>query len=348
MLDRRLILLCAAALLAPGGAWSDAPGAARRVVRYDGDRQVVVPQTITRVATAWEAQNSVLAMLGYGDRIVATTRVVRGSPVFRKFVPTIADAALVSTDGTSDLNVEQLMLLKPDVLFGTVSIPQVKREQLERAGIAVAMFRANSLAALVERTLVTGEILGEDALRIARDYQQYFEHNRQRVAAALARVPAQRRLKVYHSMGSPWATSGRPSLNQDWMDLGGAVNVAEHWFGGSPNASGQTSIESIVAADPDVIVAMRVADAEDMRSNPQWKNIRAVRNGRVYANPRGLFWWGRETSEQALQFLWLAKTLYPEALPEVDMPAETKAFYKRFYRIELSDDEAREFLAPRQ
>ncbi len=73
----------------------------------------------------------------------------------------------------------------------------------------------------------------------------------------------------------------------------GAVDVAEHWFGGSPNAAGQASIESIVAADPDFIVAMRVADAEDMRGNPQWKNIGAVRNGRVYANPRGLFRCGR-------------------------------------------------------
>jgi iron complex transport system substrate-binding protein len=74
--------------------------------------------------------------------------------------------------------------------------------------------------------------------------------------------------------------------------------------------------------------------------------VKAVRDGRVYANPRGMFWWCRETSEEALQFLWVAKLLYPDAFADIDMAAETRAFYKDFYRIDLSDDEIRDFLSP--
>ena len=342
-------LVVAAALacaLSPAPARSEAPGGPVREVTYYGDRRVQLPQQITRVATAWEAQNSIIAMLGYGDRIVATTRHVRGLPIFRKFVPSISDATLASTGSASDINVEELLVVRPDILFVAESIAEVKARQLTQAGIQVVGFRYNSLDAIVERTLITGEMLGEDALQIAQDYQRYFEHNRRRVSAALATVPQTERLKIYHALGSPLTTSGRPSLNQDWMDAAGAVNVAETWFEGVPNANGATSIEQVIAADPDVIVALRLADAEEIRTSPQWKNIRAVKNGRVYANPRGLFWWCRETSEQALQFLWLAKTLYPQVLSEVDMLEETRQFYRRFYRIELTDAEAAEFLSP--
>lgn len=332
-------LLGGAALLAlrPAGA------AATRTVTYYGDRRLQLPAQVERIATSWEAQNAIIAMLGFGDRIVATTRIVRDMPVFRRFVPGIANAALAGAGG--DLNVEELMRLKPDVLFASAGLPQLRQEQLERAGIAVAVFRSNSLAALVERTLVTGEILGAEALRRAQDYRDYFEANVARVAAALAKVPQASRLKVYHAVGDPLSTSGRPSLNQDWMDLGGAVNVAEHWFQGGP-ATAKVSLEQIYAADPDVIVAMTARDAESMRSEPRWRGLRAVRQGRVHANPRGMFWWSRETSEQALQFLWLAKTLYPDALAAVDMKQETRDFYRRFYGYRLEDGDVAEFLQP--
>lgn len=319
--------------------------AVSREVVYYGDQRLRLPPTVTRVATNWEAHNSILTMLGYGERIVATTRIARSMPLFQKFVPSIKNAAL-SASGDGTINVEELMVLKPDILFSSRSFPKATAEQLQNAGIAVATFRSNSIDAIVERTLITGEMLGPDALEIARKYETYFADNKRRVAERLEKIQKQDRLKVFLSSGQLLSTSGRPSLNQDWMDLGGAINIAEDWFGEMPYRSGTASLEDVVAANPDVIIAMRTRDAEDIRSNPQWRNIKAVRDGRVYANPRGLFWWCRETSEEALQFLWVAKTLYPDAFADIDMTAETRHFYRTFYRIELNDDEVKEFLNP--
>lgn len=339
---------CAAALA--GGALLLAPalraGEGQRLVTYYGDRQLRLPARISRIATTWEAQNSIIAMLGHGSQIVATTRIVRDMPVFRRFVPSIAQAALASGGSAGDVNVEELLRLKPEVLFVAGDLPPAKKAQLERQGIAVAELRYNSLAALVERTLISGEILGSGAWQKARDYRDYFEANKTRVRVALAGIPPERRLRLYHAVGDPLSTSGRPSLNQDWMDLGGAINVAEHWFERKAPV-GQVSLEQIIIADPDVIVAMRSGDAAQIRRDPRWAGLRAVRQGRVYANPRGMFWWCRETSEQALQFLWLAKTLYPQALARINMREETQAFYQRFYGYTLSDAEADEFLEPR-
>jgi iron complex transport system substrate-binding protein len=323
-----------------------ATNAKTRSITYYGDQTVVVPERIERVATTWEAQNAILAMLGFGDKIVATTRVVKDMPVFRHFVPSIGNAVVAGSSG-GEINIEALMALKPDVLFVAGKLPPARMEQLRQVGIAVAAFKANSMAALIERTQITGEILGPEAARRASAYREYYEHNVARVSAGLAKVPVKERLKVYHCLGDPLATTGRPSLNQDWMDLAGAVNVAEHWMQGGGWNTAKVSLEQVLAADPDVIVSMRAQEAEQIRQDGRWRGLRAVREGRVYTNPRGMFWWCRETSEEAMQFLWLARTLYPDAFPDVDMRKETREFYQRFYGYRLSDDEVSDFLHPR-
>ncbi len=77
----------------------------------------------------------------------------------------------------------------------------------------MASFRSNSIDALVERVLITGEMLGPDALEIARKYQGYFDDNRRRVAERLEGSPPDRRVRVYLASGAPLSTSGQPSLN---------------------------------------------------------------------------------------------------------------------------------------
>lgn len=96
------------------------------------------------------------------------------------------------------------------------------------------------------------------------------------------------------------------------------------------------ALEQIVAANPQVIVAMNKRDAEEIRASAQWRGIDAVLQHRVVVNPKGMFWWCRETSEEALQFLWLAKTLYPARFADIDMREETRDFYRAFFGLSLS------------
>ncbi|MCW2487291.1 ABC transporter substrate-binding protein [Candidatus Symbiopectobacterium sp. NZEC127] len=318
-----------------------------RTVQYYGDRSVTVPAQIERVATSWNAQNSIIAMLGYGDRIVATTKIVRDTRLFRQFVPSIAQAALASRSGDMGINSEVLVAKRAQVLFVPQSIPLAEAETLSKAGVQVVALHYNSLEAMVERTLITGEILGPDALQRARDFAVYYQDNVRRVQAVIERIPREQRVKVYHAVGDPLTTSGRPSLNQDWMDLGGAINVAEPWFRKAGVSTAPVSLEQVVQADPDVIITMRASDAAAIRQDPHWQTLRAVQQGRVYANPQGMFWWCRETSEQALQFLWLAKTLYPQQMQHIDMAKETHDFYQRFYGFDLNAQQVEDILHPR-
>lgn len=306
----------------------------------------IAPEPALRIATPWPAQNAIIMMLGYGGNITGTSRIAKQIPLFRQMLPQIDNVPVIGTTGGNELNIEQILSLRTDILFIHDGIRVPQQEVLAQAGVRVLSFKANSMDALRERVMLTGEALGPDAAAKAAHYERYFRDNIRRVQERLKTVPDSARLRVYHSMGNPLYTSGRPSLNQGWMDLAGAVNVAENWFPAHSSANGEVSSEQIIAADPQVIIAMNRRDAEFIQSSPQWQSIDAVRSGRVYTNPRGMFWWCRETSEQALQFLWLATVLYPDAFADIDMRNETAAFYQTFYGITLTQQQITDIQQP--
>jgi iron complex transport system substrate-binding protein len=215
-------------------------------------------------------------------------------------------------------------------------------------GIAVVKLKDSSLQNLIDRTLITGQILGDAAYAKAQAYVEYYNNNVKRVQERLAKVPQAQRVTAYLSSGRVLSTSGRPSLNQDWMDMGGVTNVAENWdFSGLAAGGDNANLEEIIASNPDVIICMNSKDAQTILADPGWAVINAVKNNKVYVNPKGMFWWCRETTEEALQFLWVAKTMYPDAFSDIDMKYETKYFYKTFYGYDLTDEDVALFLNPK-
>ena len=100
--------------------------------------------------------------------------------------------------------------------------------------------------------------------------------------------------------------------------------------------------EEIIASNPQIIIVGgdHNEDAvEKIKSSPIYSGTDAVKNGRVYGNPRGVFNWDRYGADTVLQILWAAKTIQPELFADIDVKAETKAFYKKFMNYELSDAE---------
>jgi iron complex transport system substrate-binding protein len=301
-----------------------------------------------RIASPWPAQNTIITMLGYGDNLVGTSLVAKQIPLFRQSLPGIEAVPVVSANSGNELNPEQIISLGTQLLFVPKGMKVPQPELLEQAGVRILAFPANSMAALRERVQKTADVLGEDARQKAQAYEAYFADNVARVSARLKGLPDAERVRVYHSMGNPLTTTGRPSLNQDWMDLAGAINVAEHGFGMKKTSAGEVALEQLVVANPQVIVTMNKRDAVEIRRSAQWAGIDAVIHHRVVVNPKGMFWWCRETSEEALQFLWLAKTLYPQRFADIDMVQETRRFYHSFFGLNLTDAQINDILNPPQ
>lgn len=121
------------------------------------------PEPALRIATPWPAQNAIIMMLGYGSNITGTSRVAKQIPLFRQMLPQIDDVPVIGTTGGNELNIEQILSLRTDILFIHDGIRVPQQEVLAQAGVRVLAFKANSMDALRERVKLTGEALGPDA-----------------------------------------------------------------------------------------------------------------------------------------------------------------------------------------
>jgi ABC-type Fe3+-hydroxamate transport system substrate-binding protein len=88
--------------------------------------------------------------------------------------------------------------------------------------------------------------------------------------------------KVFFLFGLPGFTAGRHSFVDGLISLAGGVNVA----GSIPQPYPDVGAEWLLQADPDVIVVAREAGfGADVRAREPWRDMRAVRAGRIVEPP---------------------------------------------------------------
>lgn len=90
--------------------------------------------------------------------------------------------------------------------------------------------------------------------------------------------------------------------------------------------------------NPDVILVGRQYSLDLALKDERFAEIAAVKNGRVYSSPEGVFYWDGGP-ESVLLMLYVAKLLYPDRFADLDVAAEVKNYYTRFYGYQLSDGE---------
>jgi iron complex transport system substrate-binding protein len=127
---------------------------------------------------------------------------------------------------------------------------------------------------------------------------------------------------------------------------GGLVNTWINVCGGN-NAAGEISgntktvnIEEVLAWNPDVIL-IGSAKANEVKNSimndTAWSELNAVKNGKVLANPMGVFDWSRYSVEEALNIQWVAKLLHVDKFADIDIREQTKYFYQTFYEYALTE-----------
>ncbi len=346
-MNRRKPLLAVAYLWGIGllAAWTVAPAAGpdTRQLTDAAGRLVTLPTRVTRVADPWHANNSVVLMLGGADKLAATTVQAQNQPWFRRLYPRIKRVP-VAFNGAGEVDMEALIGVRPDVILmaydgtlpawmGAVSAYQVP----------IVMMPNRSLAELKITVRMTGEVLGESESRVAAEYLRYFDDNVRRITAVTGKLRPLQRPKVLHTASAGVLTvDGRQSVIDDWIAIAGGINAADVVGLGRP-----VTMEQVAAWNPDVIIVGTAPNQQNRRSildDPRWRQIKAVKDGKVFVNPSGAYLWDRHGAEEALQVLWAAKTLHPAEFADLDIGRETRNFYERFFHYELSDDELNSIL----
>ena len=312
-------------------------GQTRQVTDIAG-RAVTMPSTVARVADPWHANNGMVLMMGAADKIVATTLQAKRQPWLRKLFPRI-DRVPAAFDESGNVNIETLIGARPDVVLMAYGGTLPKWMPVaETYGMPVFTMPNTSLEDLKTTARMTGEVLGQRESARASEWIRYFDDNIRRVMAVTSKIPRSERPKVLHTAtGTILTIDGQKTVIDDWINLAGGINAADVVSNARP-----VTMEQIAAWNPDVIIvgtAPNEANRRAILSDPRWNHIKAVRTGRVYVNPTGVYLWDRHSAEAALQILWAAKTLHPDRFPDLDIRKETKAFYARFFNHTLTDAE---------
>ncbi|MDR2030679.1 MAG: ABC transporter substrate-binding protein [Azoarcus sp.] len=297
------------------------------------------PEKIRRIGCLEVLCYEKLFLLGASDRIVMMTRT--NAPWMRQTNPASHRIQKLLPDPP----VEELLRQKVDIVFHTHGYPNPgKIEQLARTGIPTLVsqnqVKLDSIDAFVDsrnRMLrLFARVLGPAYQAKAEEWCAYHDNMVKMVRARTADIPAGQRVRLYHVRGPDAVRSQGKSSHTYWYGIiaGADMLVDKTALAGK----GDLSLEEIIKWDPQIINIGRHYSADMVLKDANWAKISAVRNGRVHELPEGVFYWDGST-EGVLLMLYLAKEIYPERFPNLDVRKEIRDYYARFYRYTLSDIE---------
>lgn len=297
-------------------------------------KTVKLPSKIDKIADSWPAHTEVLMLLGAGKKIVATANTPKNLPWMFKVNPMLSKA-IVTTD--KNFNTEDLAAKSPDILF--MSPGNTNADKIQSMGIPTVQLNFTNYTQMKKCISLTAEILGADAEKRAGKYNAYLDETLSSINKVTSKLSEKEKPRVLHIQSlNPLQVDGSNTIIDDWITASGGVNAAQSVTGNMK----QVSMEQVLQWNPDVIIVgvQGVDGASALKNDPQWKNVKAVQDGKVYNNPMGVFGWDRYSPEEVLQLQWAAKTLHPDQFKNLDVSKAVQNYYKTYLGYTLSSSDA--------
>jgi len=299
-------------------------------------RQVKVPREVGRVACLYAFTGHVTVMLGQGDKIVAVPGGLKRDVLLNQICPAIKSASVPVLSGS--INIEELLRVKPDLVFinRETAINTDEVAKLDRFALPYLVIDFQSMEQQRSAVRIIGQALSAEEQ--ARRYNEYYLDCIKRVAEGVKSIPANQRVRVYHSVNEATRTDPPDSLPADWMKTAGVINVSVNQPLRLVEGKNYASLEQILWWDPEVILVNEPGVGDYILKNSQWSSLKAVKNERVYQMPVGISRWGHPGGlETPLALLWTAQLLYPAHFSDIDMKTEARNFYKDFFNYQVGD-----------
>lgn len=338
-----------AAAIALAGSLIAFPAFADRLVTDQIGRDVHVPDTVNRVVILQHQTLNIAVQLDAMDKVVGVLdewKKQLGANYVR-LAPQLPN--LPMPGGLTKVNIEELLKLKPDVVFVTNYAPADMVKQIADAGLAVIAIslldvppeEAAKLNPTVEDEPAAIDAGFAKGVRIIADVLgkkdkgeemiAVTQKSRKLVAERLADIPQDKRVATY--MANPDLTTyGKGKYTGLMMERAGGRNVAN-----SISGFKQVTMEDVLKWNPAVIFVQEryPAVVDDIKATASWQTIDAVKAGKIYLMPEYAKAWGYPMPEaMSLGELWMAKELYPDRFQDIDMQKEADSYYKEFYRTE--------------
>lgn len=238
----------------------------------DYQRTVDVPASPTRIVSTSPAVTEIIYALGAEELLVGRTD-------FCVYPPEAQN--IQSIGGISNLNVEKIVSLNPDLVISGSMIPQKSSQQLEQMGVPiVCVIEKQQMEGLYENISKIGMLVGRKDQ--ADSLNELMKDRLSALNEELGEIK-QTPKSVYYVVGfgaSGNFTAGGTSFINDIITLAGGKNIASDIKGWS------YSLEALMQADPEYIMIRREDSASFCRTSP-YNKLSAVKEGRVIALESG-------------------------------------------------------------
>ena len=320
--------------------------------------EIEVPYEVERVAVGniLPLPSVLTVFFDSGEKIVGmspNSMNAAKNGLLGELYPEVLNAETAYMNGT-DVNLEELMKLNPDIVFYSAAQPE-QGEALRNAGFAAVAISVNkweydAIETLNQWIALLGEIFPDnDKSELVANYsKEIYELVQERVAD----IPEEERERVFFLFkytDTNLQTSGSKFFGQFWAEAIGAVNVAEEI---EMDNQVDANMEQVYAWNPSTIFITNFTEAqpEDLYTNAignyDWSAIDAVKNESVYKMPLGMYRSYTPGVDTPVTLLWFAKTTYPELFEDIDMIEMTKDYYQKVFAVELSDEQAASIFVP--
>jgi iron complex transport system substrate-binding protein len=305
-------------------------------------RTVSVPSNPSRIAPLVGPGYEKVILLGAVDKVAITGNRSATSSWATVVAPNYRNKPV--SENATDPNIEELISLGVDVVFYWDTYPKVT-ERLEEAGIPVVVTQLGSgnpksidefIQFQKDEVMLFGKVLGGEHLKKAEEWCEFFEEKVNFIRGRTATLSPSQRPSVYYVRGpDPLTIHGRNSYTMWLVEIAGGNLVSRD---SKIELLYNTTMEDAVKWDPEYIFMGRVNNTDIIVNDPAWSSVRAVKEGKVIVNPKGVFVWDY-SSEGFLLMEFIAKTIHPELFADLDVKQEIKDYYRRFYGYTLTDDE---------
>lgn len=240
----------------------------------DYGREVTVPVYPKRVVSVSPSITEILFALGADSLLVGRT-------MFCTYPPQAMH--IENIGGISNLNIEKVLSLQPDLVLGASMIPQKSAEHLQQLGIpVVCVIEKPHFDGLYANITKIGHLVGCEAQ--ADSLNRYLHQRLSLLPDTTQWPPYSERPSVYYVVGFGKGgnfTAGGNSFINDIIRMAGGRNIAEDVTGWS------ISLEVLMDRDPDWIV-IRKEDKDAFCHMEPYTRLTAVRQGHIIPIESGL------------------------------------------------------------
>jgi len=231
---------------------------------------LVLPQPAEEIVTLSPHLAELVFAAGAGSTLVGTVEY-SNYPEEVTTIPRVGDAFRI--------DVERVVSLKPGLVIAWDSgNPRQATEQIQSLGIPVWSLEIREPEEIASTLIGIGEAAGR--VGAARAAASEF---RQRLQSLSAQYAARPELRYFYQVAQrPLFTINGDHLIARGLRLCGGRNI----FSNEPGLAFQVSYESVIAANPDVLLAPKLESEENpLQTWQDWPGMKAVQNSALFLLP---------------------------------------------------------------